>query len=286
MRVSSVIFDKAVFFDTVNFCGAEFSSAAEFKKVTFFKSAMFRGAAFSGKADFGEAAFPADLDLSEATFSQDLDFREAAFAGAADFTFTKFGSKTFFADAKFLKSVPDFRDASFSEATEWHGVTWPLPPKNKEEAQDEVYAYEKLKAEMERLKKHADEQFFFAKELRARRALEPFLSLKWLLYFAYEQFGGYGQSVVRPLIWLAIFWAAGAGLFASFPVADGRPLDYENAARLSLVNLIPFLPYKPGEEIMKHLAVWAEWLGIFQAISGAVLLFLFGLALRNMFRMK
>lgn len=165
-------------------------------------------------------------------------------------------------------------------------MDWPPPAKNEEEAQQQVYAYEKLKAEMERLKKHADEQFFFAKELRARRALEPVLSLKWLLYFAYEQFGGYGQSVARPLLWLVLFWAGGFGLFSLLIAASGRPLDYEDAARLSLVNLIPFLPYKPAEVVMKHLDDWVEWFGIFQAIMGAVLLFLFGLALRNLFRMK
>ena len=83
-----------------------------------------------------------------------------------------------------------------------------------------------------------------------------------------------------------VIWAAGAALFVFLPASMNRPLDYGVAARLSLVNLIPFLPYKPAEEVMKRLDDWVEWFGIFQAIIGAVLLFLFGLALRNLFRMK
>lgn len=56
------------------------------------------------------------------------------------------------------------------EATEWHGATFPKPP-GKKGAQQQVYAYERLKQEMERLKKHEDELTFFRKELRARRGL-------------------------------------------------------------------------------------------------------------------
>ena len=53
---------------------------------------------------------------------------------------------------------------------------------------------------MERLKKHEDEQFFFRKELRARRGLVPFGSGAWLLNFAYEALSDYGQSIVKPLL--------------------------------------------------------------------------------------
>jgi hypothetical protein len=36
------------------------------------------------------------------------------------------------------------------EATEWHGPSWPKPPQDKGAAQEQVYAYERLKLEMER----------------------------------------------------------------------------------------------------------------------------------------
>jgi uncharacterized protein YjbI with pentapeptide repeats len=290
-------FRETRFSNDARFNEAQFCGIASFDWATFFGGTYFDKARFSNDAHFSEAVF-SGTSFSEAVFFRDAQFRTTKFICSAAFNGAEFKYRTFFTHTEFRGAVPDFRDAKLSEVTEWHGATWPPAPHERVTAwdhayafsrvapQDQVYAYEKLKAEMERLKKHADEQFFFAKELRARRALEPALSLKWLLYFAYEKFGGYGQSVVRPLIFLAIFWAAGAGLFAFFPAAAGRPLDYEDAAHLSLVNLIPFLPYKPGDEIMKHLAAWAEWFGILQAILGAALLFLFGLALRNLFRMK
>lgn len=270
-----VDFSYAQFLKTSTFTAARFSRFATFFQTKFHGHSLFRGANFSGGAIFDGASF-----LSAAIFD------DAFFTNKADFVSAQFKGRTSFASSEFFECVPDLRDAKLREANEWHQVGWSLPPTEKAQAQQQVYAYEKLKAEMERLKKHADEQFFFARELRARRALEPFLSLKWLLYFGYEQFSGYGQSVVRPLVWLALFWAAGAGLFALLPAASGWPLDYDDAARLSLVNLVPFLPYKPGEAVMKHLDDWVEWFGIFQAIVGAALLFLFGLALRNLFRMK
>jgi hypothetical protein len=71
------------------------------------------------------------------------------------------------AHLRFGDAVPDFRGAKMHEATEWHGVNWPLAPQDEGTAQAQVYAYERLKQEMERLKEHEDEQFFFRKELRA-----------------------------------------------------------------------------------------------------------------------
>lgn len=280
-----VTFSEAALSGDAVFDGASFSGVADFRKAGF-DIAFLRRASFSSIATFEEAVFSYDGVFDRATFSGATVFRKSAFFRRTSFLGAELKSFTSFAGARFVTRAPDFRDARFSEITEWHGATWPPPPKDKNEAQQQVYAYEKLKAEMERLKKYADEQFFFAQELRARRALEPTFSLKWLLYYAYEQFGGYGQSVARPLLWLVLFWAVGSGLFSLFPAAAGRPLNHEDAARLSLVNLIPFLPYKPAEVVMKHLDDWVEWLGIFQAIIGAVLLFLFGLALRNLFRMK
>ena len=115
------------------------------------------------------------------------------FSNQVDFEAAEFNSRTVFADAKFEISVPDFRDAKLREATEWHGAS----PKNNEAIQQHIYAYERLKAEMERLKKHEEEQFFFAKELRARRAREP-RWLKRLPNYAYEILSDCGASRGRP----------------------------------------------------------------------------------------
>lgn len=129
---------------------------------------------------------------------------------------------------------------------------------------------------MERLKKHEDEQFFFANESRARRALETRWSLQWLLNYAYEISSGYGQSVGCPIFWLIVLFALGADFFALAPMHKGAPLAYDVAAGLSATNLP-----KLGDR-----SATAKIIGDLQSVLGLVLLFLLGLGLRNRFRMK
>jgi hypothetical protein len=142
--------------------------------------------------------------------------------------------------------------------------------------------------------------FFFAKELRARRAWlwfnscgEKPVSLKWLKFFfgwllntAYETFSGYGLSIGRPLFWLITLFVLGAGIFATTASLDNGPMMLRQAAEFSFTNLFPFLPNKAGDDITKHLAMWAKYIGNLQSLFGVILLFLLGLALRNRFRMK
>jgi hypothetical protein len=43
------------------------------------------------------------------------------------------------------------------EGTIWHGVRWPPPPQDAALAQAFIDSYERLKLEMDKLKKHGDE---------------------------------------------------------------------------------------------------------------------------------
>jgi hypothetical protein len=69
-----------------------------------------------------------------------------------------------------LLRVPEFFGAVLHEGTVWRGVQWPTP-KTAAEAGPFIDAYERLKLEMDRLKKHEDELNFFALELRSRRVM-------------------------------------------------------------------------------------------------------------------
>jgi len=64
------------------------------------------------------------------------------------------------------------------------------------------------------------------------------------------------------------------------------PLAYDEAAGLSITNLISFLPYKVDNDISAHLSPLAKIVGDLQSLLAIILLFLLGLALRNRFRMK
>jgi hypothetical protein len=213
-------------------------------------------------------------------------FDRVEFAGRADFTSCEFKSDISFAGAKFKSQVPAFYDTKFREGTDWGQSTWPPPPKDKEAADRQVYAYERLKAEMERLNRNLEAQFFFAKELRAQRERETRHSLRRALNFAYQILSGYGQSVRLPVFWLVMVFVFGASLFALVPVYKGAPLAYDEAAGLSITNLISLLPYKVDNDISAHLSPFAKIIGDIQSFLGVTLLFLLGLALRNRFRMK
>ncbi len=294
-----VHFNQAVFAADANFGTSMFSGPAEFQRANFSRAGNFQGATFSRNADFEAAVFCAGAYFNRAVFLNDIFFQGAVFE-----------SETYFFNAKFLASVPDFRDAKLREATEWHDATWPDPPQDADGAHWQLYTYERLKAEMERLKKHEEEQFFFAKELRARRALLWFAAInkeakraegpeksrnlservdagfRWSLNWLYDFSSGYGLSIGRPLASLGVLLGAGVFFFATRNSLGNAPMNLWDALNLSATNLISFLPYKSDNWASAHLTASAKWVGNAQSFFGLVLLFLLGLALRNRFRMK
>ncbi len=293
---SSASFDHATFVGLASFTKATFTKGAIFNEaifsfalfwgVTFPPVTRFSKATFSRGAHFSEATFGNEAHFDQATFAGAVFFSKAVFTGLADFTSCEFKSHTEFDRAKFESSVPTFFDSRLREATLWAGSTWPPPPKDQGAAAFQVLAYERLKAEMERLNRNLEAQFFFAKELRAQRARETRYSPRRALNFAYQILSGYGQSVRLPVFWLVMVFVFGASLFALMPVYKGIPLAYDEAAGLSITNLISFLPYKVDNEISAHLSPYAKIVGDLQSLLGVILLFLLGLALRNRFRMK
>ena len=283
-------FQSATFSEYADFEAATFAGVCHFPSVVFSGTADFEAAQFQHGAYFSAVTFFEDADFVATTFSGMAKFEEARFSKSILFVNAKFSANTIFANARFESRVPDFRGATMHEATEWHGVVWPQPTRNVADAQNQVYAYERLKQEMERLKKHEDEQSFFRRELRVRRGLARVLSGSWLLNLAYEAFSAYGMSVSRPLFWLFGAFLAGAAIFARAPLYCGAPMPTKLAAKLSFANLFLFLPDK--REIMMNpkmvecLSNSTQAISAVQSLFGAVLLFLFGLALRNRFRMK
>jgi hypothetical protein len=142
---------------------------------------------------------------------------------------------------------------------------------------------------MERLKKHEDEQFFFRKELRARRGLVSRSRAAWLLNYLYEASSNYGQSIGRPFLWLFGLFAIGSAFFAGTPVFNGTRMPIPRAAWLSFANIFSFLPVKREimtPDMIEGLSSAAQIVGVVQSLVGLVLIFLLGLALRSRFRMR
>jgi uncharacterized protein YjbI with pentapeptide repeats len=298
----SAVFDDALF-ESADIRGATFqfaifSGSALFHKVEF-TGADFRSARFSGIADFYHAIFHDFANFRDAVFSRSADFisvhfknrasfRSTTFVGA-DFTNAVFSANAIFAGAHFQRFVPDFRGSKMHEATEWDGVTWPDPPMEKSGAQAQVYRYERLKQEMERLKKHQDEQFFFGKEMRARRGLAFIGSGSWLLNYTYWLFSDYGQSILRPLLGLLGVFVIGAGILWQYGVMRGMHMKMPAAIGLSFANIFSFLSIKRemmAPEFLQTLSRTGHLVSVMQSLLGVLLLFLIGLALRNKLRMR
>ncbi len=213
-----------------------------------------------------------------------IEFKKTYFGGKVNFRNTKFDSSLRFDGVTFANYAPDFRGASLHQATEWSGnILWPTPtPDNAEQL---AYCYERLKQEMESLKKHDAEQDFFRKELRAKRELLSKTSAKYWLNKCYETFGEYGYGVHTPFAW----WVACSSLFfATYSAALSGSV--QNAFYFSLTNALPLIPMsKLAANTLEATLSHHQWLilpAVLQGLFSIILLFLIGLGLRNRFRIK
>lgn len=253
---------------------------AESKQILDFSNTMFERALL-----MNGFIFPGDASFYSATFSGDAGFNSATFSGHAGFSDARFQSSTSFAKAKFLKHPPKFHGATLHEGTAWHGAIWPPTPEDQANAQQHVYNYERLKQEMERLKKHEDELKFFALEMRAKRVVDGKRLPAGLMNAAYDVFSAYGRSVARPfhLMWIVGFMAV---IIENVPKTNGNLPATAEAWGLSLANTFAILPFIKDAVSRNELAPLTTILGVIQGSIGALMLFLIGLGLRNRFRLK
>jgi hypothetical protein len=169
----------------------------------------------------------------------------------------------------------------------WPGrEAWPIP-KGKDEAKGFIHAYERLKLEMDRLKKHEDELDFFALELQSRRIEQGPV---WGFPFAlYGVLSNYGRSYIRSLLLLLAVAAVGAGAFwYSFSHYGYHGAPFGEALGLSVANTFNVFGFRKDffPDSFNSLPWELDFLAALQTILGAILLFLFGLGVRNKFRMK
>jgi hypothetical protein len=253
-------FSRVLCKENINFYRTEFSMGAQFDK-----------SVFSGHADFSNTSFTGFTILRNATFHQEVNFTNSELKAPTDFTGCNFGTYP-----------PQFPGAKLHEGTVWRKVSWPRPPTNPDNAGVFTDAYERLKLEMDRLKKHEDELMFFAKELECRRVAAGQL---WGLHIGtYGILCNYGRSFMIPVGWLLALIVIGAVQF--WPVLGW---DCFLSLGVSTANVLgPFGLRKElvDPEALKGLSRWFQVLTGAQMVLGPVLLFLIGLGLRNRFRMK
>lgn len=141
---------------------------------------------------------------------------------------------------------------------------------------------------MEGLKKHEDEQNFFAMEMKAQRVVDGKWSGRWALNGLYGLLCDYGRSIARPAWAFFPLFALSAPIFeqSSRLGESCAPINGPQAAGVSAATLLSVLPGLKDMVNFKCLSTFAAATAGINAVAGAILLFLIGLGLRNRFRMK
>lgn len=86
-----------------------------------------------------------------------------------------------------------------------------------------------------------------------------------------------------------MIFTGSTAIFTRAPLHCGAPMPIRLAVRLSFANIFVFLPDKREimtPEMIACLSDTTRAVSPLQSVCGVALLFLFGLALRNRFRMK
>jgi hypothetical protein len=142
--------------------------------------------------------------------------------------------------------------------------------------------------EMDRLKKHSDELDFFAMEQQCRRVADGFW--KGLPIAVYGFVSDYGRSYIRPLALLVATVLVGMIIFAAHEAGFWMPLlgYVSKAAGISFANTLSLLgrPLLRDDVVIAKYPDWLKAVATIQTILGIAFLFLFGLGIRNRFRMK
>jgi hypothetical protein len=205
-----------------------------------------------------------------------------------------------------LGIIPDLRATRYSHQIDlsdldvklpraWPTFGWPLKLSRVAEDSKDGAKLRRLKEISETNKDHQAALRFSADENRARRWIET----AWLgsvLDMAFSFFCNYGQSILRPFLWLLAIFIGWAGIYksiaASTLTAWWEGCGWAQAFILSASNSLPFLPQSRDlrEDALKALygtdpSLCIDILMIIQGILSFVFLFLIGLGLRNRFRL-
>ncbi len=264
---------------------------ASFEKFVFEKSAYFSSATFSSDAYFRSA-----------TFSSLAFFSSAKFSSLAFFSSAMFDARTKFDDVRFLTAVPEFFAADIYEDTtftlpENYRDNWPPmtgaviisgsdEPQEVMSAKEQKRAYNRLRLFMNKNLQVEEEQFFHRQEMRCKKITDHWSHRP--VYWLFEIFSDYGNSVGRPMAGLFALWVVGIMARLEWSAgniwADAGSTTYSMG--WSFANLFPFFGFRRLYFSGENLTTWQSFIGGAETVAGFILLFLLGLGLRNRFRLR
>ncbi|MBO6581126.1 MAG: pentapeptide repeat-containing protein [Thalassospira sp.] len=325
VAANKVNFEGACFVGDTDFSNTMFARAVNFSNVHFGANANFAETEFDVLANFEGSVFDGELKFSDARFKLPTNFDGCVFKDDVTFERSVFQSLPLFSNTTFSSSIPNLRAAHFAPhyPPDFHSAKLSYPTKSTQSLWDRVRKICDTPDGAERariLKKlaadghnHDEELRFFTMEMRAKRKHEiPYNNvLNWpklIINHAYEFFSDFGQSILRPTCWLVgIFTSSAyfyAGLLYETPISRLTAIWERDPSILtaSFSSLLPFAGqtligrkviesglcgrYAPSS--IEHIDCLSTIYRIsaIEGILAFIFLFLLGVALRNIARIK
>ncbi len=282
----------------VSFRRFQFGRRASFKKATFAKKISFMDAVFGDSSTFHQAKFLGGANFrssaqSDTKFFLRTRFSECQFAEVVNFSNRTFLSSVSFKGTKF-DTFPVFHGCELHQDTSFEDAIFPPATGNENAAR----AYRTLKLAFSKQQAIREEQRFFKLEMEEETLRET--GIKRWLFRAYKIFSDYGFSVTRPLLYGGVAVVALSlvyGLLSWLGQCGSSMGACRFAPQWLEFSLLQTLPL-PGLDKLSEVAskaFWPEgaWWGL--GLSALVILhktislaalFLTGLALRNLFKLK
>lgn len=264
-----------------------------------------------GSIDFGGTKFLGNADFSNRRFTGKTNFGLSGYLSALHFARDEHGRVLMDVleevsipapQPTFFEYPPAFYNSTLHQDTSFRDAIFPNKPHGNEMC---ARAYRTLKLAFAQQHAVREEQRFFKLEMTEEAALDT--GAKRWLYRVYKEVADYGFSLIRPLAWglgltglFAIVYGllmCGAGQSAGLAVLSKAPYDHQLTtqwAQFVLLNLFP-LPGFDGtlKDLRSALFGTSGWWPLLATIAEAMhkicvflAVFLIGLALRNLFKLK
>lgn len=301
-------FEEANFRGIAIFVGASFGRSANFNRARFESGAFFMGCDWtqirrpSGSEIHLKVKALAETIGANPTSFPRMFFESTYFGGDANFSGRKFSEGLSFAIADLPSGMPSsataflvapkFHNCDLHQDANFDQVRFPLA-KGSSEA---IRAYRTLKLAFAKQQGMQEEQRFFKLEMEEEAVAEKG-AIRWL-YRAYKYSSDYGFSIARPFVWFVIATIVAAVIYA---LQAGLRFDFRGTYFAPLVQF-SFASAIPGLEKLAEPAAIRLFGEISKGITNYSLptvltllahkavsllaLFLIGLALRNLFKMK
>lgn len=301
------LFHKAIFNGNTDFTKVIFRGYTSFSESIFSESADFSESVFNIYTNFYKTIFNGSADFSKAKFKKSVEFKNAIFNDSTSFQNSTFEQLVSLQECQFTNSVPDFNYVTYKQAPTLDDVGISFSSKK---GINELERYRKLKVIAQDGNDHENELRFFGYETHAKAYKMDKGFLRNIINFprwfikCYYWFSNFGTSFLRP--WLCIV----AFLFCMFIVnqtwispSSDECTNYSNSPSVYQHNLLTFtlsqsLPLvtlgKDQREFMdeclfgknhiktlKH-SIWR----VVHFVPTTLFLFLFGLAVRNRFKIS